>query len=540
MEYAVYYQIVEHFVKYDLFHPNHHGSIADHSTTTALIQLFDTWLEASERQELSAVCLLDQSAAYDLLCHQTLKEKLELYNFDTTSIEWLMSYLGGRTQQVQIESKVSEPLEGGDHAVPQGSVLGGLLHVINSNDLPACHQEGDSIVYVDDDSDTVSAKDPKVLRNSIEREAGNSAQWLKDNRLCVAGDKSKLLVIGTRRLRALKATEKAKIKVDDKEVVETDSEKLLGLVVNNELTWRNHLYGDAENEGLVQQLSRRIGVMKKMARVMDRKNLQFFASGLFYSKLNYCLPVFGNVLSMEKYSDQNSRFQSYTMKDNYKLQVLQNNLNRVLLNAKYDTPTEVLLKETNSLSVQQMIAYQSAVLAYKIINSGKPSYIADRMQRIEAGLDLRGSKGKIRLVKRKLAITKEGFIYRASVILNNIDEDLRNEKSIKKFKTGIRRWVLENIPTKPSSKFKRVENRLAPRSIVQVNNSDQQDIRQFLIDRSIDIGAPLPISLTQPTPSDRPPPTPERDQASAHSILRYFTPVQRQQGNTRFPWGELS
>ena len=124
----------------------------------------------------------------------------------------------------------------------------------------------------------------------------------------MAGDKSKLLVIGTRRLRALKATEKAKIKVDDKEVVETDSEKLLGLVVNNELTWRNHLYGDAENEGLVQQLSRRIGVMKKMARVMDKKNLQFFASGLFYSKLNYCLPVFGNVLSMEKYSDQNSRF----------------------------------------------------------------------------------------------------------------------------------------------------------------------------------------------------------------------------------------
>merc|ERR1712055_135421 len=67
VEYAVYYQIVEHFVKYDLFHPNHHGSIADHSTTTALIQLFATWLEAADRQELSGVCLLDQSAAYDLL-----------------------------------------------------------------------------------------------------------------------------------------------------------------------------------------------------------------------------------------------------------------------------------------------------------------------------------------------------------------------------------------------------------------------------------------------------------------------------------------
>ena len=96
---------------------------------------------------------------------------------------------------MQFESKVSEPLEGDEHAVPQGSVLGGLLHVINSNDLPVCHTEGSSVVYVDDDSNTVSARDPVVLSNLIEHEAGNSAQWLTDNRLCVAGDKSKLLVM---------------------------------------------------------------------------------------------------------------------------------------------------------------------------------------------------------------------------------------------------------------------------------------------------------------------------------------------------------
>ena len=367
VEYAVYYQIVEHFEKNDLFHPNHHGSIANHSTATALIQLVDTWLEAAERQELCVVCLLDQSAAYDLLCHQTLKEKLELYNFDNNSLEWLRSYLSSRTQLVQVESKVSEPIDGDDHAVPQGLVLGGLLHVINSNDLPACHQEGSSVVYVDDDSDTVSAKDPVVLRNSIEREAGNSAQWLTDNRLCVAGNKSKLLVIGTRQLRTSKVMDQVKIKVDNQEIVETSSEKLLGLVINSDLTWQNHLYGDDENEGLVQQLSRRLGVMKKMARVMNRKNFDFFASGMFYSKLSYCLPVFGNVLGMEQYSDQNSRYQSYTLKDNQKLQVLQNNLNRLLLNAKYDTPTEELLRKTGTLSVQQMIAFQTAVLGFKII-----------------------------------------------------------------------------------------------------------------------------------------------------------------------------
>ena len=98
---------------------------------------------------------------------------------------------------------------------------------------------------------------------------------------------------------------------------------------------------------------------------------------------------------MEQYKDQNSRYQSYTVKDNNKLQVLQNNLNRLLLGASYDTPTEVLLKETNSLSIQQLIAYNTTLLAQKIINSGKPSYIAQRLQRKEEGMNLRNTQGRV-------------------------------------------------------------------------------------------------------------------------------------------------
>ena len=74
------------------------------------------------------------------------------------------------------------------------------------------------------------------------QEADNSARWLTDNKLCVAGDKSKLLVIGTRQIR--------------------------------------------------------------MSQVM----LKLFASGLFYSTLSYCLPVFGNVVGLEKYKEVNNKY----------------------------------------------------------------------------------------------------------------------------------------------------------------------------------------------------------------------------------------
>ena len=201
-----------------------------------MIQLFDLWLEAAERHELSAVCLLDQSAAYDLLCHQTFSEKLRIYNFCESSTSWIMSYLSGRSQQVVVESKLSETIPCEDDGVPQGSVLGGLFHVINSNDFPACHQEGEAVVYVDDDSDTVHAAEPERLKEIIQQEAQNSASWLSDNKLCVAGEKSKLLVIGTRMRRQQKLNSKMTIHVDGREVVETESEKLLGDIINNELT----------------------------------------------------------------------------------------------------------------------------------------------------------------------------------------------------------------------------------------------------------------------------------------------------------------
>ena len=43
--------------------------------------MFDTWIDAYERNEVSAVLMLDMSAAFDLVDHEILHRKLELYGF---------------------------------------------------------------------------------------------------------------------------------------------------------------------------------------------------------------------------------------------------------------------------------------------------------------------------------------------------------------------------------------------------------------------------------------------------------------------------
>ena len=56
----------------------------------------------------------------------------------------------------------------------------------------------------------------------------------------MSGDKSKLILIGTIALRRLKVPNQMSIIIDDKVVNESESERLLGVRMNNNLTWKSH------------------------------------------------------------------------------------------------------------------------------------------------------------------------------------------------------------------------------------------------------------------------------------------------------------
>ena len=82
-----------------------------------------------------------------------------------------------------------------------------------------------------------------------------------------SGDKTKLLVIGTIANRAHKLTIQGKtvqVQVEGNIKQESSSEKLLGIVVNNVGTWRNHFNGDVENEDFLSQMSKRVGILRKL------------------------------------------------------------------------------------------------------------------------------------------------------------------------------------------------------------------------------------------------------------------------------------
>ena len=85
-----------------------------------------------EQNEMSAVMMLDLSAAFDLVNHNLLLEKLKLMGFSNEVIKWFESYLENRSQVVYVDGKLSG-VKKVKIGVPQGTVLGALLYILFTN-----------------------------------------------------------------------------------------------------------------------------------------------------------------------------------------------------------------------------------------------------------------------------------------------------------------------------------------------------------------------------------------------------------------------
>ena len=139
------------------------------------------------------------------------------------------------------------------------------------------------------------------------------------------------------------------ITVDQETIATSKSEKLLGIIVNETLSWSNHLYGDESNLGLVRILNQRIGILRQLRRFMSPKTFIPMLNGLFYSKLTNGLTVWGNVSGIPGSANQSKA--GLTKLDIQRLQSIQNKALRLINYHDRYVSTRKLLKDTNQLGI---------------------------------------------------------------------------------------------------------------------------------------------------------------------------------------------
>ena len=126
-----------------------------HSTETALIEITDDLLFELDKNRVSGMVLMDYSKAFDMVDHQLLLQKLEIYGVKNREHLWFQSYLSNRKQMVSLSGKESD-LASLNHGVPHGSILGPLFFILFINELPL-HVTSQIHLYADDTTATSSA-----------------------------------------------------------------------------------------------------------------------------------------------------------------------------------------------------------------------------------------------------------------------------------------------------------------------------------------------------------------------------------------------
>ena len=184
--------------------------------------------------------------------------------------------------------------------------LGTLVIIIFINELPSIikkqtvtantnvptevSEEPSIVVFADDNTPTASHTDLRKLFNDMQEHCSTVSNWFLKNKMVCSGDKTKLLVLGTRSNRYHKIEKQnyvPQLEICGKTILESECEKLLGILVNNAITQKNHLYGYQEHPGLLPTHSKRVGFLDKMRKYMTDSKFKQITAGLFLSKLNY-------------------------------------------------------------------------------------------------------------------------------------------------------------------------------------------------------------------------------------------------------------
>lgn len=91
----------------------------------------------------------DYQGAFDIVPHQKLRKKLDVYGIGEGAVERISHYLSGRTRHISVNGASSSSWRYVTSGIHQGSVIGPLLFVLLINDIPEI-VESTLYVFADD------------------------------------------------------------------------------------------------------------------------------------------------------------------------------------------------------------------------------------------------------------------------------------------------------------------------------------------------------------------------------------------------------
>lgn len=159
-----------------------------------------------------------------------LLAKLAHYGVRGVALEWFKSYVTNRRQYVQVNDNLSH-IDTITYGAPQGWILGPLLFIIFTNDLPKNLKTVKSILFVDDTRIFQSSNNTETLYKSMNEELITLEGWFKPpKKLSVNVSKTNYIVFRNKNMDW--NVKKFKLLINGDEIILVSKTKFLVIIVD--------------------------------------------------------------------------------------------------------------------------------------------------------------------------------------------------------------------------------------------------------------------------------------------------------------------
>ena len=288
MESFIRDHVMTYLMENKLLTVKQHGFICGRSTVTQLLKYLDDCAKCVASGKVVDAIYLDFEKAFDTVPHRRLLEKPKAYGITGEILHWISDYLRERTQVVLVNGTESE-MGAVSSGVPQGSVLGPLLFVLYINDM-LDNITSDGLLFADDTKvyrQICSKEDALKLQLDIDLMKAWTDKWL----LHFNDDKCHVLTLG--KIENILYTHRYKI--NDKELEHVFEEKDLGVHVDADLSFEEHIATK------IMKANQIMGLIRRTFTYLGKESFKKLYTALFRPHLEYAQSVWSPHL--KKYQD---------------------------------------------------------------------------------------------------------------------------------------------------------------------------------------------------------------------------------------------
>ena len=401
----------------NLFYPSQYGFRPKHSTINAITEFTSHVLTSFENQEHSLSVFLDLSKAFDTIDHSILLRKLSHYGIRGVALDWFRSYLSGRKQFVNFKGINSNILEV-NCGVPQGSVLGPLLFIIYTNDLPNTIKYSKCILFADDTTMFYSTKHPDELYKNISQDLHALSDWFKANKLSLNVNKTSYIIFKSPKVHTNPQT----LKIGTEIIEQTNTAKFLGIMIDDKLNWHKHI------DYCKNKISSGLYALNISKHILSLQHLKCLYHTLVHPHITYGLFLWG------------STHTNYI----HKLEVLQNKSVRSVTNSKYNDSSWPIYKKLKVLPLSKLHQMETAKLMYLNQKRELPLpllSIFTTNQNIHQHYTRHHNDPHIQT--RRTQTLSHSFIHKAPESWYNIPTQIKSAKTVGSFCSKMKRELLK-------------------------------------------------------------------------------------------------